>query len=404
MPYCAADGTCVECLESEQCDASAPACDPMSHACRECRADDECPSTICDVSAGTCLAESAIVYASPSGASSGACSKASPCSITQAFVVADNTRQAVSLLPGQYTANIVFGGKPVTVHGFGATVTAGAGNRAFEVIDGAHLRLEGVKVVNVNGGAQGAGIGCEPMTSSTPPRLELDQVSIDASSEAVVSNPCEVTITRSVLHSHGAAVFVQFANGAPVTSTIDRSILDGGNGVQSYFTGSVVRVTNSVISNTGPAGAVTGTDFGGSGGLGRAIVSFSTIYNSIVTCGSKLPACAGGFGSNGSPGACIDNSIIANFAGNAPQDTVTGSACVLDHTLVYPQASPLTGQNNKPGINPMLKDAGNGDYHLLPGSPAIDAADPAATNANDFDGTARPQGARSDLGAFEYKP
>jgi hypothetical protein len=55
------------------------------------------------------------------------------------------------------------------------------------------------------------------------------------------------------------------------------------------------------------------------------------------------------------------------------------------------------------GTNPMLKDAANGDFHLQMSSPAIDAADPAATDAVDFDGTARPQGARRDIGAFEYK-
>ncbi len=39
---------------------------------------------------------------------------------------------------------------------------------------------------------------------------------------------------------------------------------------------------------------------------------------------------------------------------------------------------------------------------LLPGSPAIDAADPAAAPATDQRGIARPVGPAPDIGAFEY--
>jgi hypothetical protein len=60
--------------------------------------------------------------------------------------------------------------------------------------------------------------------------------------------------------------------------------------------------------------------------------------------------------------------------------------------------------NDKIGVDPMLKDPTNGDYHLTVASPAVDAADFQATNPIDFDGTPRPQGNRSDMGAFEYKP
>jgi hypothetical protein len=55
-------------------------------------------------------------------------------------------------------------------------------------------------------------------------------------------------------------------------------------------------------------------------------------------------------------------------------------------------------------MDPRFVNAAGGDFHLMTGSPAIDAADPAATLSTDYDGTARPQGAGRDLGAFEYKP
>ena len=48
-----------------------------------------------------------------------------------------------------------------------------------------------------------------------------------------------------------------------------------------------------------------------------------------------------------------------------------------------------------------------GDYHLLPGSPCIDAGDPnyiAEPNETDLDGKPRVIGGRIDMGAYEYSP
>jgi hypothetical protein len=43
-------------------------------------------------------------------------------------------------------------------------------------------------------------------------------------------------------------------------------------------------------------------------------------------------------------------------------------------------------------------------YQLKISSPAVDAADPTAVDTIDLAGTPRPQGARNDIGAYEYKP
>ncbi|WP_019143193.1 choice-of-anchor Q domain-containing protein [Noviherbaspirillum massiliense] len=46
---------------------------------------------------------------------------------------------------------------------------------------------------------------------------------------------------------------------------------------------------------------------------------------------------------------------------------------------------------------------GGGDYHLAPGSPAIDKGTPKFSPSTDLGGTPRPQGAAVDIGAYEYK-
>ena len=57
--------------------------------------------------------------------------------------------------------------------------------------------------------------------------------------------------------------------------------------------------------------------------------------------------------------------------------------------------------------DPCFVDSDNSDYHLLPGSPCIDAGDPnyiAEPNETDLDGNPRIINSRIDMGAYEYIP
>jgi hypothetical protein len=55
-------------------------------------------------------------------------------------------------------------------------------------------------------------------------------------------------------------------------------------------------------------------------------------------------------------------------------------------------------------VPPMFADPENGDLHLVPGSPCIDAGDPsyAAPGLTDMDGEARVWAGRVDMGADEF--
>src|SRR5262249_4612430 len=72
------------------------------------------------------------------------------------------------------------------------------------------------------------------------------------------------------------------------------------------------------------------------------------------------------------------------------------SHSMFSSTPVPPDADP---SNNNGAMDP--KFVGTTDYHLAPGSPAIDKGDPQAALAIDWDGDARPVGPQRDIGADE---
>jgi hypothetical protein len=59
------------------------------------------------------------------------------------------------------------------------------------------------------------------------------------------------------------------------------------------------------------------------------------------------------------------------------------------------------GPSNRRVTTAAFVDAARHDYHMAPGSPAIDTGDALTQVATDRDGVARPQGATHDVGAYE---
>ena len=86
--------------------------DTTAHDCRGCRSDAECPSKVCAIESGACLAEAEVVYASPTGGAASACSLNEPCSMARAITVITTSAlgRTLRMLPGTYT-------DPVTIQG-----------------------------------------------------------------------------------------------------------------------------------------------------------------------------------------------------------------------------------------------------------------------------------------------
>lgn len=93
------------------------------------------------------------------------------------------------------------------------------------------------------------------------------------------------------------------------------------------------------------------------------------------------------------PSSNLTNCILWN---NGPSDALPAGVIVSNSIIEggHPGDSNLD-------LNPLFADPANGDYHLLPGSPAIDTGTSEGAPGEDLDGTARPQGGGIDLGAYE---
>ncbi len=170
----------------------------------------------------------------------------------------------------------------------------------------------------------------------------------------------------------------------------------GGAGITNDGT---LSVTNSTLSrNTSNAG----------GGL---LAHAGIVELNNVTIADNVAQQAGGGISHITGTLLIQNTIIARNAGGVAPDCA-GSLSSLGNNLVgnsdgctfVPESSDIVGTGAQP-INALLGPLGNfGGYNLtiglIPGSPAIDAGNPATCPSVDQRGFAR-QGT-CDIGAYEF--
>lgn len=379
-----AAGGCAKCSSNAQCANPTPVCDVSGGDCRGCQTDDECDSQVCDLATGACLAETQVVYASPTGSGTGSCLLGSPCTITRALQtsVADPTRATVRMLPGTYGAAMDIQGGTVNVVGTGATLLVTSGTRGLNVGTGANVSVRGLTL------DLDRELRCDGANGR--PKLTLSDLRIQARASGAIVTQCDLALRDvEIVFDAGGGDFTAVSG----TSLDAERVL--ARGTDPTFPGSLlaqgtgldIRVVNSVFDDASFGFIPQDT-------TSRLRFAFNTHH-----VPRNIPSAA--MFCSGNAQTLIQNNV---FHSPGATNSLDAATCTATFNVISPQMQAVAANNILQ--DPMLVNAANGNFHLLAGSPAIDAAMPSGgpDPAADFDGVARPQGAAKDIGAFEFKP
>jgi hypothetical protein len=388
VPYCDRDGdedrdgTCAACLDSGQCNATTPVCDPAARTCSACKAHDDCAaySGVCD--GGACADESEVVYVAKTGADSGDCTKGAPClSLPYARdkVQADNANKHFIRILDQDNYAGTAGGAftltnvDVTIIAVGATITSIDNNRPIiDVGANTDITLDGVIIRASGTGVEGA--RCQ----SNDSRVQVENVTVDGNQSIGINigGGCEVVVERSIVSGNrGGGIKV---SEAPFTIT-NSYIMDNGGGT-SAFGG--IQISNGLTADP-------------------QVLAFNTILNNnaSTTADTRGVDCAF---PGASPLRATSNILRGGSGGLA---LLERSNCDWIYSSIEALPADLMAAE---------KNNIDNDCTTAPGAdelPRIDAAsmckergEPNTGNDVDYDGDLRPDGAgadKPDMGADE---
>lgn len=394
LPACNAETfTCERCGSDAACAGTAsPRCDLGSGTCVACLGAGDCASEVCDEGTRTCVDPATVIYVATDGVATGACTQAQPCNTIQLGVSQVSAGRAlIKVRAGTYAEQVTLSGVTATITGDGAVV-APSGIPGLVVQDGAQVTLEGVRVTGVQGAANPPGIRCHIVASGVP-SLRLRRVTVDKNSIGIAATGCALTIEQSTIVGNVGGVGVAAA--ADCVLTIERSTIGGNTGGGVNISGGTFVLTNNmIVANGSPTSTFGGVSIGQISSGTPLRFDFNTVTANGGAPGARTGVdCAQVL----VPLTFSNNIVYGNqVAGTGSQ--IGGNNCSYAYSDIGPQAAAGTGNVN---VDPLFVDPMNANYHLQAGSPARDAAAPAATLTVDIDGDRRPQGGRSDMGADE---
>ena len=225
--------------------------------------------------------------------------------------------------------------------------------------------------------------------------LSADSATVDLSGNLVQMN-----MAIGSGSDEGAGGAINLSNGSAFLAAnrfLDNTTIQGGGGAPAIWLwqGAISSVNDIAARNSGAFGA------GSSGPATNLSFTNDTLYDN-----------GRGVEANDNSTVSVMNTIIAQhdrgIIRSNPAATVVEDYNLLDNTQDYDgfpgAAHDVTGQD------PQLVNPAGGDFHLMAGSPAMDAGSNAGAPTVDFEGTPRPLDGDGDgtpavdIGVDEYQP
>ena len=362
----------------------------------------------------TCSSDVTVTSAADSGAGSLRKALASVCLDGTVHFSPALAGQTITLLSGPLTL-----GKNVTIDGSAAPGLIISGNhtdRVFIINAGVTAAIRHVTVANGYGWQLAGGILNNGALTLDHTLVTQNTMATDAGDYwqggGGIYNGGGSSLTlvdSSVTDNHarwsGGGIYSFFNTTVQVIrSTISGNVSnDVGGGFRSL--GDLTIINSTISGNTATGwhgGAIFHTD-------GKLVITSSTIANNIGPDWAPSTIFIGEYGS-ALPSLTLTNTIITGNHWYACEHWTAGTVQVISggHNLVQDDSCNKVASDIITGnalIGPLADNGGPTLTHaLLPGSPAIDAADDAACPPTDQRGVARPQGPHCDIGSFELVP
>lgn len=397
---CDVDGTraCVQCLAPDQtsaCGGTTPVC-TADHTCRGCVAHAECPASDVCLPDGSCAEPDQVAYMQAGGTGAQPCARAAPCGTLREAVTAVDANRPYIKISG---TGMLADNATTTIDGKAVTILADPGAKLDRTGDGvilevrntgADVQIYDLEITGASGGAGDVGIS---IAAGGMPGLTLTRVKVtNNAGGGILASGGTLTVSQSTISGNqGGGISVSGG-----TLTVSQSTISGNQGGGILISGAEFDLTNNFIVGNGG----TGTLFGGvrfdGTNAGTRRFEFNTVTENVGMAGFTIGVVCTLVGQ---PVTFSNNIVYDNQVGGG-RTQVGGTNCSWTYSDIGPDAVAGTGNINAP---PMFVDLMKSDFHLQPGSPARDAADPAASLAVDIDGEPRPQGAARDMGADEVR-
>jgi len=208
---------------------------------------------------------------------------------------------------------------------------------------------------------------------------------------ALVNLNGRMTLSRCVMRNNSDGTIFCFGNAAlQVDSCVFDNNYGGWHTIDCSSTGNVIEVINSLFTHN-VGGAINCS-------YNSLLILNSTVVDNYTTTFGGGVCCS--YGSL-SAANCI---MWGNTAGWDGDEIFGADASITVSYSCIAGGYPGTGNIS---MNPLFRAPASEDYHLLAGSPCINAGDNTAVppvTETDLDGRPRIIGGRIDMGAYEYSP